>query len=98
MILDTKIYYETVQQTKNYPEVVAHDTLKDAIKYAEEHNIKTIQEIGGSWTEYEKCWFCEEWFSTYELNTKNECSRCETAIKDHFDYLAYDRSGNRKVC
>lgn len=91
MILATKTYYEIAHEgTLN-----AFDTLEDAIEYAEENGITTIQEIGGCWSEFEKCWFCEEWFSASELNTNNECSRCESAIRDHFDYLDYDRSGRR---
>lgn len=94
MIQDTKIYYETVHSSGDNPEdgidykgiLVAHDTLEDAIDYAEQNGIETITEIGGSWTEYEKCWFCGEWFDVNELNTNNECSRCEAAIKDHFGY------------
>ena len=103
MILATKTYYETVQRADENPKdgidykgiLVAHDTLEEAIEYAEKHNIKTIQEIGGSWAEYEKCWFCEEWFDVSELNTNNECSRCEASIRDHFDYLGYDSQGRR---
>ena len=86
-----KTYYEIAHKGT----LIAHDTLEDAIKYAEEKNITTIQEIGGSWEEYEKCWFCEEWFAVSELNVNNECSRCESAIRDHFDYLGYDSQGRR---
>lgn len=91
MILATKTYYEIAHEgTLN-----AFDTLVDAIEFAEENGITTIQEIGGCWTEYEKCWFCEEWFDVSELNTKNECSRCESAIRDHFDYKCYGTDGRR---
>ena len=82
MITATKTYYEIAHEgTLN-----AFDTLEDAIEFAEENNITTIQEIGGCWTEFEKCWFCGEWFDVNELNTNNECSRCESAIRDHFGY------------
>ena len=91
MITATKTYYELAHKDT----LCAFDSLEQAIEYAEKHNIKTIQEIGGSWAEYEKCWFCEEWFDVSELNTNNECSRCETAIRDHFDYLNYDINGRR---
>jgi hypothetical protein len=91
MILATKTYYEIAHEgTLN-----AFDTLEDAIEYAEENGITTIQEIGGCWSEFEKCWFCEEWFDVSELNTNNECSRCESAIRDHFDYKCYGTDGRR---
>ena len=103
MILATKTYYETVKRADDNPKdgidykgiLVAHDSLEEAIEYAEENGITTIQEIGGCWTEYEKCWFCEKWFDTNELNTNNECSRCELAIKDHFGYQNYGTDGRR---
>ena len=92
MILATKTYYEIAHEgTLN-----AFDSLEDAIEFAEENNITTIQEIGGCWTEYEKCWFCEEWFDVSELNTNNECSRCESAIRDHFGYQNYSTDGRRR--
>ena len=91
MILATKTYYEIAHEgTLN-----AFDSLEDAIEFAEENNITTIQEIGGCWTEFEKCWFCEEWFDVSELNTNNECSRCESAIRDHFGYQNYSTDGRR---
>ena len=91
MILATKTYYEIAHEgTLN-----AFDTLEDAIEYAEENDITTIQEIGGCWAEFEKCWFCEEWFDVSELNTNNECSRCESAIRDHFGYQNYGTDGRR---
>jgi hypothetical protein len=91
MITETKTYYELAH--KGTP--CDFDTLDEAIDYAEKHNITTIQEIGGCWEEYEKCWFCEEWFAVSELNVNNECSRCEASIRDHFDYLGYDSQGRR---
>lgn len=92
MITETKTYYELAHKDT----LCAFDTLEEAIDFAEKNNIKTIQEIGGSWEEYEKCWFCEEWFAVSELNTNNECSRCESAIRDHFDYRSYDSNGRKR--
>lgn len=94
MIIRNRVYYETVKRADDnlldgidYKGIlVAHDTLEDAIEYAEQNGIETITEVGGNWAEYEKCWFCGEWFDVNELNTNNECSRCESAIKDHFGY------------
>lgn len=91
MITDTKTYYELAHKDT----LCAFDTLEQAIKYAEENGITTIQEIGGCYAEYEKCWFCEEWFDVNEMNINNECSRCESAIKDHFGYLNYGTDGRR---
>ena len=91
MILATKTYYEIAHEGP----LNAFDSLEDAIEFAEENNITTIQEIGGCWTEFEKCWFCEEWFDVSELNTNNECSRCESAIRDHFGYQNYSTDGRR---
>ena len=81
-------YFETItpetdQNALTACFIRAHETLEDAIKWAESHNITTISEIGGCWSEYEKCEFCGDWFDTNELNTKNICERCAVAIKDH---------------
>lgn len=92
MITETKTYYELAHKGT----LIARDTLDEAIEYAEKNGIATIQEIGGCWEEYEKCWFCEEWFATSELNVNNECSRCESAIRDHFDYRSYDSNGRKR--
>ena len=78
-------YYETThyEPGDTYPTATAHDTLENAIEFAETHNITTISEIGGNWDEWEKCWFCGEWFPVSDLNTNNECFQCEQAIKSH---------------
>lgn len=73
------IYY----QTFTAGELQSHETIEDAIAFAEANNCSTIEEIGGSWDEYEQCAFCGEWFPVTELNTQNECVRCEIAIKYH---------------
>lgn len=73
-------YYETTAPL----ETTAHDTLEEAIEYAEKHaDVYIICEIGGNWCEFERCTFCGEWFDSCELNTSGECERCEQAIKDH---------------
>lgn len=64
-------------------EAIAFDTLEEAIEYADKNYIEKISEIGGNWADYEKCWFCEEWFESTELNEKGTCCRCDIAIKDH---------------
>lgn len=65
-------------------EAVAFDTLEDAIIYADENGIELISEIGGNWADFEKCWFCGEWFESTELNTNGTCWRCDVAIKNHY--------------
>lgn len=79
-----KTYYETAhyEPGSEYPTATAHDTLEEAIAFAEAHGITIIEEIGGSWDEYEKCEFCGEWYSSDELE-KGLCWMCEQAIKSH---------------
>ena len=64
-------------------EAVAFDTLEEAIEFANNNGVTFISEIGGNWEEYMKCWFCEEWYSSTEINSVGVCERCEVAIKDH---------------
>ena len=60
--------------------VTAHYTMEDAIKYADENGADLICEIGGSWDEFRKCWFCEEWVPTSELNKNDLCDHCENYL------------------
>lgn len=91
-----KTYFETYETTRSGDALAedgidlkgsctatAHETLEDAIAYADAHGCTLIAEIGGSWNEYEKCAFCGEWFDSCELNTEGDCERCEIAIRDH---------------
>ena len=52
-----KIYYETTHRDpgSEYPAITAHDTLEDAIIFADAHGIKYIQQIEGAWDDFEKC-------------------------------------------
>lgn len=82
-----KHYYETTRYDamailEGKDITVNHDTLESAIDWAESHDIEVIQEVGGSWDQYKKCWFCGEWFPTSELKD-DTCSRCEMAIWAH---------------
>lgn len=73
-------YYETFTQG----EIQAHDTLEEAIAFAEENNCEIISEINGNWEEFKYCWFCQEWQSTTDFNIgASVCYRCERAINDH---------------
>lgn len=73
------VYYET--STKG--EIQAHDTIEQAIEFAEQNNCEIISEIGGNYDEWQKCWFCGEWYTTSELIGTGVCARCAVAIKDH---------------
>lgn len=77
-----EIYYETAHYEYgcDYPIATAHDTLEDAIAFAEANGIDTISEIGGAWDEFMKCEWCGEWFTIPELD-KGICSQCEAAIR-----------------
>jgi len=75
-----KHYYETTHDDGGqFPIITAHETIEDAISFAEEHEIKTIYEVGGSFGEFEKCEWCGEWCPTEELK-KGICWRCGLAI------------------
>lgn len=74
-----KIYYETAHRdTGDFPILTAHDTLEDAIQFAEANGITTIYQIGGSYDEYEKCEWCDEWHHLEKL-TDGLCWRCRLA-------------------
>jgi hypothetical protein len=80
-------YYEVenkeAQQSGLPDGVIAFDTLEEAIEYADSNMCNLICEIGGNWDNYEKCWFCDDWFPSSELLGNGVCQRCEIAIKDH---------------
>ena len=77
------IYYETFASDGEKCTVCAFDTLEEAIEHAEASGCTTIQESGGSYTEYEKCEFCGDWYDVAEMNIENYCERCQIAIQDH---------------
>lgn len=64
-------------------ELTCFDDFEEAAAYADEIGSGTIYECGGSFDEYEKCWFCGEWFSVSQLNDVNLCDRCFVAVRDH---------------
>ena len=75
-----KIYYETSHHDGgDFPVITAHDTLEKAIEFAEAHDISTVYENGGSYDEYEKCWFCGEWEPAADLD-RGLCWRCKLAM------------------
>ena len=69
-------YYEVY----TYGENTRFETLEEAIEFANENDLSVIQEIGGSFTEYKKCGWCEEWVDSYELRKSWACDRCREAI------------------
>lgn len=78
-------YYETVHYNTGdeFATTTAHDTLDEAIEFANAHGIGTIYEIGGSWSEFGKCSFCHEWVDLCALDHENICSDCRRAIEEH---------------
>ena len=70
-------YYETATQG----EIQSHDTLDEAIAFAEANGCDFIYEIGGSYTEYQKCWFCEEWIDVTDIIGTGVCTKCDMAFK-----------------
>lgn len=79
------IYYETTHYDggSDFPVTTAHDTLDEAIEFADSHGVTLISEIGGSWDDFGKCSFCGEWFTTCELSSDSLCEDCERAIEEH---------------
>lgn len=63
--------------------VVEHDTLEEAIERANEYGLDEIEENGGNWETWRRCWFCGEFFPESDLNEEGECLFCEQAIKSH---------------
>lgn len=74
-----KHYYETTHNDGNEcPITTAHDTLEEAIEFAEANGIEEIHEIGGSFDDFVKCGFCGEWLPIQELDEKSGfCDHCE---------------------
>lgn len=76
--------YETEHiDSNNFPQITMHETLDDAIEFAEKMELPIIYKVGLDYAEFEKCWFCGEWYESTELNKDGVCRRCEIAIKDH---------------
>jgi hypothetical protein len=59
---------------------VAFEDFDEAVAYAEEHNIEYITEIGGSWDEFKKCWWCQEWVTSSDMNINDLCYQCESYL------------------
>lgn len=77
-------FYETTHNDGNgFPVITAHDTIDDAIIFADAHGIETIEEYGKAFDTYKKCWFCGEWFLLSNMKDGETCKRCAAAIKDH---------------
>ena len=81
-------YYEVVKRDDLAPSdgvdwkgaCYACDTFDEAVQIAESVGAELISEIGGSWEEFAKCWFCEEWQPITEINNNGCCDRCARAI------------------
>jgi len=77
-----EIYYEVSEHDYSR----AFDTLEETIVYCEQHNIKTISEVGGNYTDFERCEFCGEWVDCCDLDDNNYCSECQQALKSKGEY------------
>lgn len=66
--------------------LTAFDDIETAIEYADRNGCSVISEIGGNWTDFEKCWFCGEWFDVCELNKEELCKSCELALWSRGEY------------
>ena len=90
-------HFETVHQTpgEDFLTVTSHNTLEEAIEYADTHNTTTIYEIGGGWNELCKCDFCKEWIPAYEM-TEDLCNDCTRAIEEHAAEELKHRESKRK--
>jgi hypothetical protein len=77
------IYYQTahIEEGDTYATLTAHDTIEEAIAFAEAHGCTTICEIGGSWDEFEKCGFCGEWLPAQDLDEGGWCRDCNWYVK-----------------
>ena len=75
-------FYETAIEG----EIQAHGSLEEAIAFADKNNCPIISEVGGNWSEWQKCTFCNDWFDSCELNIEGHCEICEMVIKDHCKY------------
>ncbi len=82
MIYPERHYYEVDSTTENKLPTcyIEFPDIDSAIEYAEQNGYDLICEIGGNWNEYKKCWFCEEWIDTAELNRDNLCEHCESYL------------------
>lgn len=78
-----QIYYETEhrEEGSEFPTITAHDTIEEAIEFAEAHGAEEISEIGGSYTVFRKCWFCEEWVDIESIESDGACDRCHMEFK-----------------
>ena len=78
-------YWETVEGNDDgdYPLCVAHDTFEEAEEYANANGINFINEVGGSWSEFERCWGCSEFIPAEEINEDGLCDSCVTRGHEH---------------
>lgn len=62
-------------------------TLEEAIEFANKNDMSIIQEWGGSYTEYRKCGWCDEWVDSRELRNSWACERCRLGIASRGEEL-----------
>lgn len=49
---------------------------EDAAAYADNFGHTLICEVGGCWTEFEKCAHCGQWVDRYSLDASGVCEYC----------------------
>lgn len=76
-------YYELYTHGEN----TIFDTLEDAIEFANKNDMSIIQEIGGGWTEFKRCGWCDEWVDSNELRHSWACDQCRLGIASRGEEL-----------
>ena len=61
-------------------EIIAFEDFDEAVAFANENDVDLISEIGGSWDDFRKCWFCGEWVPESDLNKNDLCYHCESYL------------------
>lgn len=62
-----------------FPTTECFDTLEEAIEKADKVGAELITD-NETWEEYLKCWFCNEWYPSCDIDKQGLCDRCKLAI------------------
>lgn len=62
-----------------FPTLECFETEEEAMERADEvgTDVITDLETGEEWL---KCWFCEEWYPSYDIDKQGLCDRCKLAL------------------
>ena len=72
-------YYEIVNPVTR--KTHTFNDIDDAITYAESVGAVSVQEIGGSWYEFTRCAWCEEWQPLCDFDGTCYCVNCRNYLK-----------------